>query len=195
MMRVQLFLLGAAVATAVLAPITPVEAKKKEHHPAPPPAPAPAQPPSEGAQTLGTVSGWTAYLSKDKTGRICYVYGQPQKSEPAGTKRKSPMMMITHRPDEKIANVVSVVEGYPLKEGSDVQLEVGKNKFDLFAKEDSAWARTSDLDRTIVTALGKAKHAVAKGNPQKGPGTTDTYALAGFPQALAMIDKACGVKR
>src|SRR5215472_4590716 len=83
MMRVQLFLLGAAVATAVLAPITPVEAKKKEHHPAPPPTPAPAQPPSEGAQTLGTVSGWTAYLSKDKTGRICYVYGQPQKSEPA----------------------------------------------------------------------------------------------------------------
>ena len=31
--------------------------------------------------------------------------------------------------------------------------------------------------------------------PQKGPATSDTYALAGFPKALALIDKACGVKR
>jgi hypothetical protein len=191
MMRTRLVLLGVAIATAATVTLVPpVEAKKKP--PAPPP---PAPEAAEGAQALGTVSGWTAYMSKDKTGRVCYVFGQPQRSEPAGTKRKSPMMMVTHRPDEKIANVVSVVEGYPIKEGSDIQLEVGKSKFDLFAKEDSAWARTSDLDKTIVTALGKAKQAVAKGNPQKGPGTTDIYALNGFPQALAMIDKACGVKR
>ena len=191
MMRTRLFLLGVMVtAIASATAVTGVEAKKKE-----PPPPPPAQQPSEGAHTLGTASGWTAYMSKDKTGRVCYVYGQPQKSEPAGAKRKSPMMMVTHRPDEKIANVVSVIEGYPLKEGSDVQLDVGGSKFDLFAKEDSAWARTSDLDKTIVTALGRAKQAVAKGSPQKGPGTTDVYVLGGFAQALAMIDKACGVKR
>jgi len=31
--------------------------------------------------------------------------------------------------------------------------------------------------------------------PQKGPPTTDTYSLGGFPQVLAMIDKACDIKR
>jgi len=59
----------------------------------------------------------------------------------------------------------------------------------------SAWAATADLDKTIVEAMAKGKQAILKGTPQKGKPTTDTYSLAGFVQALAMIDKACGIKR
>jgi Invasion associated locus B (IalB) protein len=105
------------------------------------------------------------------------------------------MAMVTHRPGEKIANVVSFDEGYPLKEDSDVALEIGGTKFDLFTKGDTAWARTADLDKAIVEAMTKGKQAVVKGTPQKGASTTDTYELAGFAQALAMIDKACDIKR
>jgi hypothetical protein len=36
---------------------------------------------------------------------------------------------------------------------------------------------------------------VVRAEPQKGPPTTDIYPLNGFPKALALIDKACGVKR
>ena len=43
--------------------------------------------------------------------------------------------------------------------------------------------------------MAKGKQAVVKGAPAKGQPTTDSYALAGFKQALAMIDKACGIKR
>jgi hypothetical protein len=43
--------------------------------------------------------------------------------------------------------------------------------------------------------MAKGTQAVIKGTPQKGPPTNDIYALAGFAQALAMIDKACGIKR
>jgi hypothetical protein len=103
--------------------------------------------------------------------------------------------MVTHRPDEKVASVVTFVEGYPLKESSDASLDVGGTKFDLFTKGDSAWAATADLDKTIVEAMTKGKQAIVKGTPQKGPATTDTYSLAGFAQAVALIDKACDVKR
>jgi hypothetical protein len=105
------------------------------------------------------------------------------------------LAMITHRPGEKIANVVSFVEGYPLKEGSEASLDIGGAKFDLFTKGDSAWARTPELDKSIVEAMTKGKQATVKGMPQKGSTTTDTYSLAGFAQALALIDKACDVKR
>jgi hypothetical protein len=144
---------------------------------------------------LGAVYSWVAYAYKDKSGKVCYVAGDPQKSEPAGRKRKHPSALVTHRPGEKIANVVSFVEGYPLKEGSEVALDIGGTKFDLFTKGDSAWARTPELDKAIVEAMAKGKQAVVKGSPQKGPPTTDTYSLAGFAQALALIDKACEVKR
>jgi hypothetical protein len=147
------------------------------------------------AERLGGLDAWTAYAYKEKSGKVCYLAAEPRKSEPAGGKRKRPLAMITHRPGEKIANVVSFIEGYPLRDGSEVSLDIGGAKFDLFTKGDSAWARTSELDKAIVEAMTKARQAIVKGTPQKGPATTDTYSLAGFPQMLALIDKACDVKR
>ncbi len=147
------------------------------------------------AERLGGVGAWNAYLYKGRSGRVCYVAGAPQKSEPAKFKRKPAAAMVTHRPEENVANVVSFGEGYPLKPGSDASLNVDGTNFTLFTKGDSAWSRTSDLDKAIAEALAKGKQAIVKGIPQKGPPTTDTYSLAGFTQTLALIDKACGIKR
>lgn len=160
----------------------------------PAPAPAVANPPA--ARTLGSEGAWTAYVSEDRSGKVCYLVGQPAKSLPAALHRQ-PSAMVTHRPQENIANVVSFVVGVPLKDGSEVTVALGKKDFKLFTKNDAAWASTSDLDKEIVETLAKAKarDVVAKGVPARGPATSDTYSLAGFAKALALIDKACGVKR
>ena len=110
-------------------------------------------------------------------------------------KRDAVMAMVTHRTEDNVSNVVSFDEGYPLNEDDDVIVEVGRDKFPLFAKDDTAWARTSELDKTIVTTLAKEREAIIKATPKKGHPTTDTYSLAGFSKALALIDKACDVKR
>ena len=169
-------------------------ATKPKAKPAPAPAAVPAFDPGP-AKSLGASGSWTAYLAENKAGKVCYLVGQPEKSESAGIKRKPVIAMITHRTEDNVSNVVSFDEGYPLDEGRDVMLEVGPEKFPLFAKNDTAWARTADLDKTIVTALAKEKQAVLKAVPKKGRGTTDIYALAGFSKALALIDKACDIKR
>jgi invasion protein IalB len=147
------------------------------------------------AKLLGNDGAWSAYLAQNKAGKVCYLVGQPAKTEPASTKRKPVMAMVTHRTEDNVSNAVSFDEGYALNEDQDVIVEVGPEKFPLFAKDDTAWARTSDLDKTIVTALAKGKHVVVKGTPKKGHPTTDTYSLAGFSKALALIDKACDIKR
>jgi Invasion associated locus B (IalB) protein len=103
--------------------------------------------------------------------------------------------MVTHRPGEKVANVVSFDEGYPLKGGSDVSVDIGGAKFELFTKGETAWAPTPELDKAIVEAMAKGRQVVVKGTSQKGAAITDTYSLAGFAGALAMIDKACEIKR
>jgi hypothetical protein len=151
--------------------------------------------PTTPSQRLGSFEAWTAYSSDEKSGKVCYLAGEPKKSEPAKARRKPPLAMVTHRPAEKIANVVSFVEGYPLKEGSDVSLDIGGAKFDLFTKGDSAWARTAELDKAIVEAMAMGKQAMVKGVPRKGQSTADTYSLAGFAQMLALIDTACDIKR
>jgi hypothetical protein len=196
MTRIRSVVFAGLALAVTLATLSPAEAARAKKHAPPPPAEAPAPTAQSGAaQPLGTSDSWSAYQSADGTGPVCYLVGKPQKSEPANFARKPPMAMVTHRPAEKIANVVSFVEGYPIKEGSEVTIEIGSGKFELFTKDDAAWARTAELDRAIVAALGKAKRVVVHGVPQKDPATTDVYALAGFAKALALIDKACAVKR
>jgi invasion protein IalB len=204
MIGIQGCLVGALALSAALTVLSPAQAAStreasssdqashSKKHPEVAAAPKTAAP---ATRSLGTFDGWTAYASADKTGRVCYLVGQPQKSEPAESGRKALMAMVTHRPAEKITNVVSFVAGYPLKDGSDVAVDIGDSKFELFTKDDGAWARTAELDKSIVTALAKGQQAVVKGVPQKGSATTDIYALAGFAKALARIDKACGVQR
>jgi hypothetical protein len=157
----------------------------------------PAHPPkaTTTVQRLGAVGGWSAYTYKDRSGQVCYVLGFPVKRESQSSKRKQAVMMVTHRPQEHVADVVSLEEGYLFKEGSDASLDVDGTKFDLFTKAATAWSRTPDLDKAIVAALAKGSHAAIEGTPQKGPRISDTYSLAGFSRALALIDKACGVTR
>jgi Invasion associated locus B (IalB) protein len=181
--------LGLLLLMLALIPVASAAANpKKPDEGTPPTATAPSE-------ELGVAESWTAYSYKEKSGKVCYLAGAPQKRDPAAAKRKPSRAMVTHRPGEKIANVVSFVEGSPLKEGSEVSLDIGGAKFDLFTKGDSAWARTPELDKSIVETMAKGKQATVKATPRKGPPTTDTYSLAGFAQALALIDKACDVKR
>jgi len=179
-----------ALAAVLASPAGAAEEKKAK-------PPKPAAHPATGApsEALGTADSWSAYTYKQKGGRVCYVIAQPEKTAPADAKRRQPMAMVTHRPEEKSFNVVSFNEGYPLKEGSDVTVDIGGSKYTLFTRGDSAWAATSELDKTIVEALAKGKRAVVIGTSQRGRTTTDTYALSGFSKALGLIDGACGVKR
>ncbi|HET7594778.1 MAG TPA: invasion associated locus B family protein [Stellaceae bacterium] len=149
----------------------------------------------EGVVRLGGAQGWEAYSDTEKGHKICYLVGEPSKSEPAGAKRSKVSVSITHRPAEKISNEVSFNAGYLFKEGSDAELMVDNRKFSLFTNKDAAWARDPATDKAVVEALAKGKQAVFKGTSARGTETTDTYSLAGLGQALGQIDKTCGVKR
>jgi Invasion associated locus B (IalB) protein len=149
---------------------------------------------------LGGAHSWSAYVyeeheGKGKSGKVCYLIGDPLRVESGGLKRKAPIAMVTHRPAENVTNVVSFTEGYPLRLGSDVTIDIDGKSFDLFTKDDSAWAKNSATDKSIVDTMIKGKQAIVKGTPQKGSPTTDIYSLAGFKDALEKIDKACDVKR
>jgi invasion associated locus B (IalB) protein len=190
----RLLLLGPVCAAVLCAPPS-LAAKKPKAKPAPTATSAVPTADPGPAKPLGGAGSWSAYMAQNKSGKVCYVVGQPEKIDPASVNVKSVMAMVTHRTEDKVSNVVSFDTNVPLSEDDDVALDVGGDKFALFAKSDTAWARTSDLDRTIVAALAKEKQAVVSATSKKGHVTSDTYSLAGFSKALALIDKACDVSR
>jgi len=156
---------------------------------------AAAQGAGENISHLGGAQGWQAYLDNAKGQKVCYLIGEPSKSEPGNAKRAKIFASVTHRPHDKISNEVSFNAGYLFKEGSDAELTVDNKKFELFTNKDAAWARDAATDKALVEALAKGKQAVIKGVSARGTATSDTYTLAGFAQALGEIDKACSVKR
>ena len=146
-------------------------------------------------ERIGGAKRWDAYSYSDKGAKVCYLLGRPEKSEPANVKRGRVDAMITHRPKEKSLNVVNFDVGYPLKPDTNADLEVDEHKFSLFADKDAAWAPDAATDKAVTEALAKGKRAVLKASSARGTATTDIYSLDGLKEALAAIDKACGVKR
>jgi Invasion associated locus B (IalB) protein len=144
---------------------------------------------------LGEYKDWAAYSMAEPKGSICYAVSKPKKAEPAKLKRGEAHLLVTHRPSEKQNNVVSVELGYPTAKDSSATVMIGKDKFDLFTDKQTAWARDSDTDKSVVTAMARAADLTAKAKSASGTEVTDSYSLAGFSDALAQIDKACKVKR
>ncbi len=144
---------------------------------------------------IGGAAHWDAYSFTDKTGKVCYLVGHPEKSEPANLKRGRVDALVTQRPKEKSFDVVNFDAGYAFKANSNAELDIDGHKFTLFTSKDAAWTQNAATDKTVTAALAKGKRAIFKGTTAQGVVATDTYALDGFSDALAATDKACGVKR
>ena len=143
---------------------------------------------------LGHFNGWTAYTLPDGKRTTCYAVTGPSKTDP-NVKQSKPNLMVTHSPSEHTYNVVSIDLGAELAPGTAADVAIGKTTFDFFTKDKSAWSRDADTDKTVVVAMTQGQDLAVKTRPPKGRSLTVSFSLAGFPQAVAAIDKACKYKR
>lgn len=144
---------------------------------------------------LGSFSDWTAYLLDDKGAKVCYVASQPKKAEGNYSSRGDIFALVTHRPQAKTLNVVSIIAGYPYRDKSEAALTIDDSKnFQLFTQSETAWAKDAETDKSLVGAMRQGSRMVVKGTSARGTATTDTYSLAGFSRAYERASRECGVK-
>jgi hypothetical protein len=146
------------------------------------------------AKQIGAFKDWSAYSEGKAKARTCWIYSEPVKDEGKYKKRGRIYMLVTHRPGEKTSNQVQFTAGYTFKKGSAVQVVIGKKKFELFTNDDTAWARSTKDDKSIVAAMRGGARMIVTGQSSRGTKTKDTYSLAGIFAAHRAISKACGIK-
>ncbi|PKU25295.1 invasion associated locus B family protein [Telmatospirillum siberiense] len=146
---------------------------------------------ADSAKPLGKSGDWESFTYSDKAGKVCYTASLPKRSLNAPKGRGETYLSITHRPNDKSFDVVSVTSGYAFKKDAPAEIDIGGAKFDLYTTGDGAWARN---DKAVVQAMLKGKTLVVHGTPAKGEAIADTYSLDGFVKAYADIGKACGAK-
>jgi invasion protein IalB len=142
-----------------------------------------------GPQLVSQYGEWGAYVASPK-GRICYVLAEPKSRKPK-LNRDPGYIFITTRPAENVRNELSVVAGFPLKEGSDATLSVGGMDFLLYTKGDSAWLKNAAEEAKLIEALRKQRDLTVKTTSTRGNVTTDHYSLSGISQALDRVAQEC----
>lgn len=137
---------------------------------------------------------WSAFRSTEKPPKTCYIASAPKMKTGNVEKRGDAYVTIRHIPSEKSIDVFSVRAGYAYKKDSQVTVEIGAQKFQLFTDQDFAWTYDAKDDRALVVALKGGKEMIVRGTSVRGTLTVDTYSLTGITAAHEAIGKACEVK-
>ena len=150
-----------------------------------------------GPTLLGAFKNWSALQAVSRDGKSCYAMAQPKSSEPKGAKRDPIYFLINTWPARPVKDEVEVVAGYEFKADSSVTVEVGKEKFELFTKNDgdsgTAWMKDAGEEARLVAAMSKGATATVTGTSARGTVTKDTYALGGISGALKKVHASCGL--
>jgi hypothetical protein len=146
-------------------------------------------------QVLGTFQSWAAYTTQAGDSKVCYALSRPTSMEPRKVKRDPTFFLINDWPGRKAKGEPEIVPGYQYKDGSDVTVEIGANKFTFFTKNDGgaggAWVEAQADEERLLDAMKTAPEAVVTGTSRRGTLTRDTYSLAGFGDALEKAHQAC----
>ncbi len=143
-------------------------------------------------QFLGGYKDWDAFVEKtDKGETVCYMISVPKSTAPQNVNRGEIYLMVTRWAKTNITNQVSVIVGYPLKDGSTPTVAVDNKTYKMFVDGDRAWAWDAQQDNEMTVAMKRGSKLVVKGVSKRGTNTTDSYSLAGFTAANNAIAKAC----
>ncbi len=146
---------------------------------------------SAAPKQLGKFGDWTAYVMTQNGANVCYMVTFPEKKEGNYNKRGDVYTLVTHRPKDKVFNVVSLQAGYGFAKGATVVATIDGKEFKLFGEDETAWAPNT-LDKELTDAMSKGSRMVVTGKSQRGTETKDTYSLKGSVHALRAINRACG---
>jgi hypothetical protein len=161
---------------------------------------------SAAPESLGKFNNWEAFSNTEDGQTICYMSQTvkvtapaapaPAKGKPAAkpASRGPAMLMITHRPTENSLDVVSYSSGIKLRPASDAKIEIdGKQSFNLFTQNDTAWSRDAATDKALATAIRGGTTLTFTGTTARSGRVTDSVNLKGSAAAYRAISKACGL--
>jgi flagellum-specific peptidoglycan hydrolase FlgJ len=140
---------------------------------------------------IGNYGDWGAFLAQSGKEKTCYALASPKDRIPAGLQRDPAYVFISNRPAENVRNEISIIMGFPMKDGAEARAEVGNASFELVAKGPNAWVKNPAEESQFIDAMKKSAKLVVKAPSIKGNVTTDNYSLTGFSQALDKVQKEC----
>jgi hypothetical protein len=169
--------------------ISSAQAVEAAHKPKPKKAEAEEQ--TAKPVEVATYGDWGAFVAEVGQDKTCYALAKPKDRAPANLKRDPAYVFISSRPSENVRNEVSIIMGFPMKDGGDAQAEVGTVTFELISKGKNAWVKNPAKEGELIETMKKGAKLIVKASSIRGNMTTDSYSLSGLAQALERVAKEC----
>ena len=134
---------------------------------------------------------WAVYVGEQGGGKVCYVISEPKDMEPKNVNRGDVLFYITFRPTENVQNEVSIVIGYPFRDGSQATIQVGGQQFQLFTRENGAFVESAATEQQIVAAMRAGSTMTVTGVSARGTTTIDQDSLLGVTASLNRARQEC----
>ncbi|MFD2238698.1 invasion associated locus B family protein [Aureimonas populi] len=144
---------------------------------------------ASAAQTpnrMNQFNAWGTYSYQSDGSRVCYVLSTPTAMQPSTVNHGDIFFLVSQKPGQN-AYEPQVVMGYPLREGSQVTVDVDGRKFSLFTRGESAWVEDASQEPALVAAMRNGRAMTVSAVSQRGTNTTYTYSLAGVTAAMQSI--------
>lgn len=145
----------------------------------------------EGTVVAGKYNDWTLHINEGKSHKICFITSEPSAKEPSGANRAATLLYVSAWPKDGIKTEVSVKLGYTVKKGSEIKVTADKDIFKMFAKEERGFVEDATQELKLIEAMKKGSTLIVQATSDRGTGTTDTYSLSGFTQALQSLTDNC----
>ena len=146
---------------------------------------------AQEVKKIGKYKDWEAMVVSQASGKVCFAQSSPILQAPKSNKRDA-KLFVAFRPNESIANEVSVTPGYEFNKSNSVTAVSGKSKFKFDIKEQGfAWIADNKVEIKMIKQMRKGSRLMVTGYNQKGSQTIDHYSLLGFTKAYNASRKAC----
>lgn len=145
--------------------------------------------PAAAQEFVSTHGDWSVFTVSRGGNTVCYIASAPVSSTGNYTRRGDPYVLVTHR--TQAVDEVSASSGYPYKDASKTRVDVDGRKFEMFTKEELAWAFDTDQDRAMVDAMKKGNRMTVRGTSPRNTYSIDTYSLRGITAAYNKMKSLC----
>ena len=146
---------------------------------------------AEEVKKIGKFKDWATIVIKNDTNLVCFAQSKPVLQSPKSYKREA-RLFVTFRPNEKIANEISMTAGYEFNNENSITAKSGKYKYKFdIAQENFAWMADNKMEKKMINTMKKGSRIMISGYNQKGSQTIDHYSLLGFTKAYGAAKKNC----
>ena len=146
---------------------------------------------SQEVKKIGKYKDWETIVFIDGENKVCFAQSVPVLQAPKKNQRDA-RLFVSFRPNDKVADEVSITSGYEYNVQNTIFAKSGKNKikFDI-SKDNFAWIANNKIEKKMISVMKKGSRIMITGYNKSGSQTIDHYSLMGFTKAYNSAKKNC----